>query len=269
MPATDLALLIDAARAAGGIATAYPGATARRWDKPGGAGPVTEADIAVNDMLHDRLRAARPDYGWLSEETEDTTERLVRDRVFIVDPIDGTRSFAEGGRTWAHALAVAERGVVTAGVVYLPMRDLLYSAAAGLGAFANGAPIAPSGATALDAASILATRPNMDQRHWHDGRVPGFARAHRPSLAYRMALVAQGRFDAMLTLRRCWEWDIAAGDLILREAGALCTDRTGARLRFNNPHPAQDGVIAGGRRLHALIRAALRPPQGTGRAGTA
>ncbi|MBK0327529.1 3'(2'),5'-bisphosphate nucleotidase CysQ [Rhodobacteraceae bacterium F11138] len=259
MPATDLALLIEAARAAGEIALTFSGATTRRWDKPEGAGPVTEADIAVNDMLQERLRAARPDYGWLSEETEDNADRLSRDCVFIIDPIDGTRSFAEGARTWAHALAVADHGVVTAGVIFLPMRGLLYSAAAGQGAHVNGTPIAPSEQVTLDDADILASRPNMDEHHWRDGHVPGFARAHRPSLAYRMALVAEGRFDGMLTLRPSWEWDIAAGELILREAGAICTDRAGAPLRFNNPHPTLNGVIAGGPRVHHTLQTALRP----------
>ncbi len=259
MPASDLSLLIDAARAAGDVATRFTGKTARRWNKPGDAGPVTEADIAVNDLLHATLRPARPDYGWLSEETEDTPERLSRDRVFIVDPIDGTRSFVEGSSTWAHALAVAERGVVTAAVVYLPMRDLLYSAAAGQGAFVNGVPISPSVQTRLEDSEILAARPNMGQKHWRQGAVPGFSRAYRPSLAYRMALVAQGRFDGMLTLRPCWEWDIAAGDLILREAGAACTDRTGARLIFNNTHPMSNGLVAAGPEVHRLIHDALQP----------
>jgi myo-inositol-1(or 4)-monophosphatase len=257
LPAADLTLLIDAARRAGRIATGFDGKKARRWDKPGGAGPVTEADLAVNAMLHDTLRGARPDYGWLSEETEDDAERLNRHRVFIIDPIDGTRSFARGAKTWAHALAVAEQGVVTAAVIYLPMLDRLYHAASGQGAFLNGAPIAPSRRGTLEGAEILATRPNMDAEHWHAGEVPHFNRAHRPSLAYRMALVAQGRYDAMLTLRLSWEWDIAAGDLILREAGALCTDKTGAPLRFNNPHPALNGVVGGGPAIHRQICAAL------------
>lgn len=258
MPARDdLTLLIDAAREAGRIATGFVGGKARCWDKPEDAGPVTEADIAVNDMLERDLRAARPDYGWLSEETEDSAERLHRDRVFIVDPIDGTRSFVEGGRSWAHALAVAERGRVTAAVIYLPMLDLLYSAAHGQGAMLNGAPIAASARRRLDEAEILATRPNLEARHWRHGNVPQFRRAYRPSLAYRLALVAQGRFDGMLTLRPSWEWDIAAGELILREAGATCTDRCGAALRFNNPRPQVDGVIAAGGALHRQIAAAL------------
>lgn len=259
MPATDLTLLIDAAREAGRIATGFTGTTARKWDKPGGAGPVTEADLAVNEMLEDRLQSARPDYGWLSEETEDNPDRLDRERVFIVDPIDGTRSFVEGLNTWAHALAIAEGGVVTAGVVYLPMRDLMYVAAVGQGAFLNDARIAPSDQGDLNTADMLATRPNMDQGHWRQGQIPDFERSHRPSLAYRMALVAQGRFDGMLTFRPSWEWDVAAGDLILREAGAICTDKAGAPLQFNNPHPQVNGVVAAGAGLHPKIRAAQNP----------
>ncbi len=259
MPAPDLALLIEAAREAGEIACSYSGKDATRWDKPDGAGPVTEADLAVNAMLEQRLQEARPDYGWLSEETEDTTDRLNCDRVFIIDPIDGTRSFVEGSSTWAHALAVADKGVVTAAVIYLPLRDLMYVASTGQGAFLNDRPIAPSQPPNMRSADILAARPNLQPAHWKNGQVPGFQRSYRPSLAYRMALVAQGRFDAMLTLRPSWEWDIAAGDLILREAGASCSDRHGAPLIFNNPQPKLDGVVAAGPALHREICAALTP----------
>ncbi len=259
MPAADLSLLIGAAREAGKIATGYSGKDARRWDKPDGAGPVTEADLAVNAMLEERLRSARPDYGWLSEESEDNSDRLSRERIFLIDPIDGTRSFIEGSSTWAHALAVADRGIVTAAVIYLPLRDLMYVAAAGGGAFLNQAPITPSHPASLAVADILAAGPNMQAVHWKHGDVPVFRRSYRPSLAYRMALVAQGRFDGMLTLRPSWEWDIAAGDLILREAGAVCSDRHGAPLRFNNPQPKVNGVVAAGKSLHERISAVLAP----------
>ncbi|WP_101067265.1 3'(2'),5'-bisphosphate nucleotidase CysQ [Roseovarius salinarum] len=256
MPETDLELLIDAARRAGQIATRYTGAEARRWDKPAGAGPVTEADMAVNEDLRARLRAARPDYGWLSEECPDDAARLDRDRVFIVDPIDGTRSFIGGSRTWAHALAVADGGRVTAAVIYLPRRDKLYAAAAGCGATLNAAPIRVSGQAELVGASLLAAKPIYAPENWR-GTVPQVTRVYRPSLAYRLCLVAEGRFDAMLTLRRSWEWDIAAGDLILREAGARTSDRQGRSLLFNNPDPRLDGVIAANARLHAALTASL------------
>ncbi|WP_170383921.1 inositol monophosphatase family protein [Ruegeria atlantica] len=259
MPAADLHLLIDAALEAGKIATRYSGETAQRWDKPDGAGPVTEADLAVNEMLEQRLPAARPSYGWLSEETEDSDDRLTRDRVFIIDPIDGTRSFAEGSRTWAHSLAIAEQGEVTAAVIYLPLRDLLYAAAKGQGATLNGAAIQVSESSDLGSAEILAAKPNLNPHHWQQNRAPEFKRVYRPSLAYRMALVGQGRFDGMLTLRPSWEWDIAAGDLIIREAGGRCSNRLGNPLRFNNPHPRLNGVIAAGAFIHHALHAKLDP----------
>jgi len=257
LPASDLSLLIDAAREAGEIATRYTGESAKRWDKPGGLGPVTEADMAVNDMLERDLRAARPGYGWLSEETEDGAGRLGREHVFIIDPIDGTRSFIEGSATWAHSLAVAEKGIVTAAVIYLPLRDKLYAAAKGQGASLNGAPITASPRDRLPGAHFMAAKPNLDAKNWKGGRVPDVRRSHRPSLAYRLSLVAEGRYDAMLTLRRSWEWDIAAGDLILREAGAVTSDRTGQPLRFNNTEPLLNGVVAANPALHRDILKAL------------
>lgn len=258
MPASDLALLIEAARAAGEVAAGFAAKTARRWDKPGGLGPVTEADIAVNEVLEKVLRGARPGYGWLSEETEDDARRLDAARVFIVDPIDGTRSFIEGSGTWAHSLAVVEDGVAIAGVVYLPMRDKLYAAAAGQGATLNGAALKVSGRTRLTGAAVLAARPGYAPQHWR-GAVPEVKRIYRPSLAYRLSVVAEGRADAMFTLRPTWEWDVAAGCAILCEAGAAASDRAGRPLRFNNPHPQVDGIVAANPALHGAITGALAP----------
>lgn len=257
MPVTDLTLLTEAAREAGRVATRYSGKTAKMWHKPGDQGPVTEADLAVNTMLHQVLGQARPAYGWLSEETEDDPARLRRERVFIVDPIDGTRSFIEGADTWAHSLAIAENGVVTAAAIYLPLKDKLYTAAAGAGAFLNGARIGASGRTDLTGATVIAAKPNFDPSNWRGGRVPDVKRTFRPSLAYRLSLVAEGRYDAMMTLRDSWEWDIAAGDLILREAGAITSDKRGHPLRFNNAHPQVKGVVAAAPALHADLTARL------------
>lgn len=257
MPENDLALLIHVAREAGRISTGYFGGPYTSEDKPGGAGPVTEADLAVNVMLQETLCALRPAYGWLSEESEDSAARLGRERVFIVDPLDGTRSFIGGEKTWAHALAVVENGRPIAGVVYLPLKDRLYAAARGQGATLNGAPIRVSAHQGLAGASVLAARPALDAKHWKDGTPPPITRAHRPSLAYRLALVAEGRHDAMLTLRDSWEWDIAAGAIILEEAGALVTDRHGAPLVFNNAHPQVAGVVAGAPGVQPGLQAAL------------
>lgn len=246
---TDLLLLEEAARAAGRVALTFTGPSARRWDKPDNLGPVTEADMAVNAVLEAQLTGARPDYGWLSEESTDSAARLTRDRVFIVDPIDGTRSFIEGADTWAHSIAIAERGEVVAAAVYLPVKGKLYSAAAGRGAYLNARPIRASRRDSLDGATMLAAKPNYDARHWPGG-VPKVVRHYRPSLAYRLALVAEGRFDAMITLRPTWDWDIAAGALIAAEAGALATDAKGAALRFNSKGAQSAGCVVAPGALH-------------------
>lgn len=253
MPGRDLPLLIDAALMAGRVATSFVGATTQRWDKPGGAGPVTEADLAVNDLLHSVLRLARPNYGWLSEETDDTEERLSDEYVFIIDPIDGTRSFVEGSSTWAHSIAVAKNGAITAAVIYLPLRNRLYAAGLDAGATLNGEPIQVTDTPNVSDADILATKPSMIAKHWVSNSEPTFKRSHRPSLAYRLGLVAQGRFDAMITLRPSWEWDIAAGALIVSEAGGTCSDQKGRPLQFNNPDPRLNGVVAGGPLVHTAL----------------
>lgn len=252
MPARDLTLLIEAAREAGEVATGFVGGDLGVMHKAQDNSPVTKADLAVDALLSDKLRAARPDYGWLSEETPDNAERLSTKRVFIIDPIDGTRSFIEGERSWAHALAVVEHGEVLAAVVYLPLMDCLYSASLGGGARLNGKVISASHETHPAKASVLATRPSLDVSHWPGG-LPQVKRSYRPSLAYRQSLVAEGRYDAMFTFRPTWEWDIAPGALILSEAGAKITDGRGAPLRFNAPVPQADGVIAANPRLHAAL----------------
>ncbi|WP_439153623.1 3'(2'),5'-bisphosphate nucleotidase CysQ [Yoonia sp.] len=260
MPVTDLALLVDAARVAGTIAKGYFGNDPAVTDKPAGAGPVTEADLAVNLMLHETLATARPDYGWLSEESEDSAHRLTTHRQFVIDPIDGTRAFIAGSDDWAHSLAVVEGGQVVAAAVYLPMRDLMFAATRGGGATVNDLPAKVTPAV-LDGATILGTKPNFEGRFWQRGMVPPIKRAFRSSLAYRLCLVAQGRFDGMMTLRPSWEWDIAAGALIASEAGATVTDQSGLPLMFNNPHPQVPGVLAAGPELHAGLAQRLEPPQ--------
>ncbi|WP_284165119.1 3'(2'),5'-bisphosphate nucleotidase CysQ [Frigidibacter sp. SD6-1] len=258
MPASDdLALLTEAARAAGQIALSYWRQSPKTWDKGGGAGPVTEADLAVNRMLEAELRAARPDYGWLSEETPDSDLRLNDERLFIIDPIDGTRAFIDGTPDFAHSLAVAEKGWVTAAVVYLPAQDRLYSAGIDTVSTLNGRPISASAADRPEGATLLTTRPNLAPEHWQGGNVPPVRRMFRSSIAWRLCLVAEGAFDAMLTLKPTWEWDAAAGTLIAAQAGALVTDRRGAPLRFNCAPPRLDGCLAAAPGLHRALAGQL------------
>lgn len=248
MPAHDLALLTDAARAAGEIAMLYWRNAPKVWDK-GDQGPVTEADIAVNDMLLSSLRAARPGYGWLSEETPDTAARLKSDYVFIIDPIDGTRAFIAGEQHFSHSLAVARNGKVTAAVVYLPALDRLYTATADGPALGDGEPLTCSEKSLMDGVNVLTSKSILAPQHWR-GAPPAFQRSFRASLAYRLCLVADGSFDGMVTLRDSWEWDIAAGSLIAERAGAAVTDRHGAALCFNSPIGQSAGVLACAPALH-------------------
>lgn len=257
MPENDLRLLMDAARAAGDIASPFWRQSPKTWEKDAGAGPVTEADLAVDEMLKDRLLAARPDYGWLSEETEDGAARLGKSRVFIIDPIDGTRAFLAGEKTWSHSLAVAENGKITAAVVYLPLRDELFSASIGAGSFLNDAQLQLADRDKLEGATVLSSRPNLDAIHWHGGALP-VERHFRSSIAFRLALIAQGRFDAMLTLRDSWEWDVAAGSLIASEAGAGVTDRDGWAPVFNKETPKLAGFFAAPKGIHAQLVERLR-----------
>lgn len=253
----DLALLVDAARRAGEIALGFFRAEPAVWDKPDGAGPVSEADLAVDRMLREALLAERPSYGWLSEETEDSFARLDAEHLFIIDPIDGTRAFIQGSGSWAHSLAVAEAGQVIAAVVYLPANGRMYTASLGGGAFLDGAPIRASDVCRLEEATLLAARPAMDPWNWLGGAVPPVRREFRSSLAYRMSLVGEGRHDAMLTLRATWEWDIAAGALIVSEAGGVVSDRRLSPLRFNTPAARVNGVLAAGPGLHRQLGARL------------
>ena len=256
MPVSDLDLLIDAAHQAAEIANRYWMTDQQIVEKPDNGGPVSEGDIAVDNHLRTMLTAARPDYGWLSEETEDDPARLHAPQTFIVDPIDGTRAYIAGHKTWAHSLAVAHNGQITAAAVLLPQRGKLYTATLGGGAQLNGAALGASSRSLLEGATVLAPRPTFDPENWPGG-VPQISRHFRPSLAYRLCLVAEGRFDAMLTLRNSWEWDIAAGALIATEAGATTTDRHGAPLAFNSRGAMTPGVLTGARQVHETLRSRL------------
>ena len=250
----DLTLLTAAARAAGPIALRYWRQSPMAWEKPDGTGPVTEADIAVNDMLAALLRPARPGYGWLSEETPDTPARRTAAFTFILDPIDGTRAFMAGEEHFAHSIAIAHHGKITAAAVYLPALDRLYAASAATPATCNGEPIRCSTAPFANA-TLLASRPALAPELWR--AAPPVRRHFRASLAYRLCLIAEGAFDAMLTLRPTWEWDVAAGDLIARQAGATVSNRLGAPLSYNHPDPRAAGVIAAGPAVHQGLLAGL------------
>lgn len=255
-PEADLALLVEAARIAGAVALRYWKQNPQVWEKPGDEGPVTEADYAVNEALEAHLRGARPTYGWLSEESADNPARLDCEHVFILDPIDGTRAFINGEDSFTHSIAIATGGVVTAGVVFAPALDRMFAARIDGPATLNGDVIHAATRHRLDGATFLTPAVSLKPEFWPGG-VPPITRTFRPSVAYRLSLVAQGRFDGMMSFRNAWEWDIAAGSLIAERAGAKVTDRGGHVLRFNSPNARTNGLIATNPDLHDALMARI------------
>ena len=249
--ADDLALAERAARAGAAIAMRHWRKDPEVWHKEGGS-PVSEADMAVDRLLRETLTGARPDYGWLSEEADEEADeetdggdrrRAARGgRSFIVDPIDGTRAFLEGAETWGVAVAVVEEGRPVAGVLACPALDLVYGARRGGGATRNGEPIRASGGC---------ERPRMaGPRAWLRRMPDGYEdRVHRapyiPSLAYRIALVADGGLDGTYVRPSAHDWDLAASDLILCEAGGALLTETGEPPTYGRDDPRHGWLVAG------------------------
>jgi myo-inositol-1(or 4)-monophosphatase len=248
---TDLDLILDAAREAGALAVSAREAGLKVWSKDGGS-PVTDADLAVDTLLKERLTAARPTYGWLSEETADDPARLATPRQFVVDPIDGTVAFMKGKPWFAVSIAVVDNGRPVAGVVFAPALDEAYVATAGGGATLNGAPITPSTTTHLEDSAMLGDAKMFAHPAWPTPWPPMRVES-RNSIAYRLCLVASGDFDAAIALSPKNEWDLAAADLICAEAGAVLTDHKGRAFRYNRPNPLLPSVVCANKTLHPLI----------------
>lgn len=250
---TDRDLLVAAVSEAGVIAREGYVSVSKSWEKSKG-NPVTETDLAVDRFLNQRLRAERADYGWLSEETADTPERLGCARIFIVDPIDGTLAFIKRKAEFAVCAAVIDEGVPVAAAIYNPITDELFAAAKDAGATMNGAPIRVSDRVELEGCRMLVARDVIEHPAWPTPWPP-MDIGKRASIAYRMALVANGAYDAMMALSTKYEWDTSAGALIVAEAGGLATTHTGAALPYNQPVPTHRSLICAGPALHAAIMA--------------
>ena len=220
-----------------------------------GSSPVSEADYAVDKFLRETLLAARPDYGWLSEETTDTDARLSARRTFVVDPIDGTRGFLKGRSTWCVSVAVVEDGVSLCGVLDCPAKNSVFHAQAGKGAWQDGRLIEvrkPSDRPLVGGPKALIGALPEDLRV----RLPDVP--YIPSLAYRIAIVANGEFDATFVKPDSHDWDLAAADIILREAGGHILDSRGEAPRYACRETAQGALVAGSGALLAEIAGVIR-----------
>ena len=237
----DLALIRDAAREAGAIAMRYFRKDPEVWMK-GGTSPVSAADLEVDRFLHDVLRGARPDYGWLSEETADSPERLSARRTFVVDPIDGTRAFIEGKRTWCISIAVVEDGRSLVGVLDCPAKQEIFEATRNGEALKNGtairvAPVPAHPRIAGPKPMVMSAPPHLRS---------GEAVPYIPSLAYRLAMIANGEIDGTFVKASAHDWDLAAADLILRRAGGGILNETGEAPAYGGPQPRHGVLVAAG-----------------------
>lgn len=254
-PEQDRELLRGAAVTAGVIASGYFRKALQTWTKDN-ASPVSEADMVLDSFLHAALTAARPDYGWLSEESVPDDARLGCRRVFVVDPIDGTRGFIRGEDSWTVTLAVVENGIPIAGVVYAPARDEMYDAALGYGARFNGAPLVRQRHATRSMPLIPApgaVHQELQSAGLDYSRGPAY-----PSLAYRLVQVATGKLDAAVARRGSQDWDIAGAACILRESGVAFEDVCTGPLRFNRPEIRHGALAALAEpSLKAVLHAAL------------
>lgn len=229
---SDLTLIADAAREAGAVAFGFFNQSPEVWWKNEDRSPVSAADFAANKTLETILRKARPDYGWLSEETDDDADRLSRETLFIVDPIDGTRAFLGGQKVWCVSVAVVHRGRPVAGVLYAPALEELYEAVEGGVALKNGVPFTVSAAGAEEM-SRLAIGDDLLKTFPSAFRDRVTREKYIPSLAYRIAMVADGRLEGTFVKGNSHDWDIAAADLILVCAGGGLVDIEGQPIVYN------------------------------------
>ncbi|MEM9421561.1 MAG: 3'(2'),5'-bisphosphate nucleotidase CysQ [Pseudomonadota bacterium] len=241
--AADHVALVDAVREAGAeVMRHYREQCFDAWTKDD-ASPITDADLAANEILHKRLIGIdREHYGWLSEESADDAKRIQADRVWIVDPIDGTRAFIEKRPEFTVCAALVIAGEVVISAIYNPLTDEFFEAIKGSGARCNGQPLQHSGCKALEKCNILGKPPMFGHPGW-PRPWPQMAISYRSSTSYRMALVACGAQDAALALLPKADWDVAPGTLLLEEVGAQVSDHHGKSFRFNAPEPWQRALV--------------------------
>jgi myo-inositol-1(or 4)-monophosphatase len=237
-------------REAGALALSMFGTPLRNWIK-GQSSPVCEADIAVDRLLRRRLNSEREPFGWLSEESADDAARLKARYVWIVDPIDGTRAYLAGLPDWSISAALVANGRPIAACLYAPVSGEFFAAAAGEGATCNGAAIATSSGASLAQARIAGPKVFLEHLAAIAPPLTIMPRVH--SLALRLARVAQGVYDVAIAGRNSHDWDLAAADLLVHEAGGALTPFGGGAVKYNRPVPRHGMLVAAGRARHAAF----------------
>jgi myo-inositol-1(or 4)-monophosphatase len=246
----DAALLVAAVREAGALAYSLFRTDLKNWTK-GASSPVSDADIAVNDLLEKRLRSATPDYGWLSEESADDPSRLERRLVWIVDPIDGTRGYLAGKEDWCVSVALVEHESPLLAAVFAPASNEFFFAARGEGATCNGMALHATSGTELDFSRVAGPKPLVERLRKTTDDIVLHPRIG--SLALRLCRVADGRLDAAFAGGQSRDWDLAAADLIVHEADGNMTALSGDAIAYNRREVTHGVLVAAGRERHAGI----------------
>jgi myo-inositol-1(or 4)-monophosphatase len=246
----DAALLRQTVQEAGRLALSLFRTELKNWTK-GASSPVSEADIAVNDLLETRLRSATPDYGWLSEESVDDEARLGKRLVWIVDPIDGTRGYLAGREDWCVSVALVEDASPVLAAVFAPASDEFFFAVRGHGAARNNVPVHATSGTELDFSRLAGPKPLVERLSPSSGEITLHPRIG--SLALRLCRVAQGSLDAAFAGGQSRDWDLAAANLIVQEANGNMTALSGDPILYNRRDVAHGVLVAAGRDRHARI----------------
>ena len=246
----DAELLGATVREAGALALSLFRTELKNWTK-GASSPVSEADIAVNDLIEQRLRSATPEYGWLSEESADDEARLGKQLVWIVDPIDGTRGYLAGREDWCVSVALVENASPVLAAVFVPASDEFFFAMRGRGASHNGVPIHATPGTELDFSRIAGPKPLVERLSRPSDEISLHPRIG--SLALRLCRVAQGRLDAAFAGGQSRDWDLAAANLIVQEANGNMTALSGDAISYNCRDVTHGVLVAAGRDRHARI----------------
>jgi myo-inositol-1(or 4)-monophosphatase len=249
-PAAAAIRLAGSVREAGELALSMFRTPLKQWSK-GGSSPVSEADIAVDRLLRERLTAACPGVAWMSEESADDPSRLTARYVWIVDPIDGTRAFLAGLPDWTVSAALVENGRPIAACLFAPATDEFFLASANHGATCNGVPIAVTPGASLARARIAGPKSFVHQLTSVAPDLVVVPRVH--SLALRLARVAQGTLDIAIAGANSHDWDLAAADLLVHEAGGALTHVRGGTVLYNQAELRHEILLAAGRERLAVL----------------
>jgi myo-inositol-1(or 4)-monophosphatase len=244
-----------AVREAGALAVRALETTPKSWSKHGGS-PVSETDIAVDNFLRERLMQLAPDCGWLSEETEDDRARMHAPRIWVVDPIDGTRAYLSGRHDWSISVALVENGRPVIATVFAPLQDALYAAAVGRPTTRNGIAVAANPGSSLHGIKAAGPKPMLERLAGH---APGLVMEPKVfSLALRLTRVAAGTLDLAFASSNSHDWDLAAADLLVHQAGGALTTFSGQTLIYNRADPLHGALVAAGRSRHEAFVALVR-----------